>query len=127
MRSFLLSVFRRQILFAPRLHEVQHREKAFTQRGQGVLNDSWFKTLNYIAFRDLSLTYMLDNSIANKIGMRNVSLTLAGHNLGYLLNTMPNKENPEAVAGTTTAEFRTRQFSGVTSNFTITLRATIGK
>lgn len=95
--------------------------------GQGVLNDSWFKTLNYIAFRDLSLTYMLDNSIANKIGMRNVSLTLAGHNLGYLLNTMPNKENPEAVAGTTTAEFRTRQFSGVTSNFTITLRATIGK
>ena len=95
--------------------------------GQGVLNDSWFKTLNYIAFRDLSLSYMLDNSIANKIGMRNVSLTLAGHNLGYLLNTMPNKENPEAVAGTTTAEFRTRQFSGVTSNFTITLRATIGK
>ena len=95
--------------------------------GQGVLNDSWFKTLNYIAFRDLSLSYMLDNSIANKIGMRNVSITLAGHNLGYLLNTMPNKENPEAVAGTTTAEFRTRQFSGVTSNFTITLRATIGK
>lgn len=95
--------------------------------GQGVLNDSWFKTLNYIAFRDLSLSYMLDNSIANKIGMRNVSLTLAGHNLGYLLNTMPNKENPEAVAGTTTAEFRIRQFSGVTSNFTITLRATIGK
>ena len=97
------------------------------QWGTFTLNDNWFKTLNYIAFRDLSLSYMLDNSIANKVGMRNVSLTLAGHNLGYLLNSMPNKENPEAVAGTTTAEFRIRQFSGVTSSFTVTLRATIGK
>ena len=95
--------------------------------GQGVINDSWFKTLNYIAFRDLSLSYMFDNKIANKIGVHNLSITAAGHNLGYLLNTMPNKENPEAVAGTTTAEFRIRQFSGVTSSFTLTLRATIGK
>lgn len=92
-----------------------------------MINDSWFKTLNYIAFRDLSLSYMFDNKIANKIGVHNLSITAAGHNLGYLLNTMPNKENPEAVAGTTTAEFRIRQFSGVTSSFTLTLRATIGK
>lgn len=95
--------------------------------GQGVLNDNWFKTLNYIALRDVSLSYMFDNKIANKIGVSNLSLTAAGHNLGYLLNTMPNKENPEAVAGTTTAEFRIRQFSGVTSSFTFTLKATIGK
>ena len=94
--------------------------------GAGVLNDSWFKTLNYIAFRDLSLSYMFDNNLTSKIGVSNLSLTLAGHNLGYLLNTMPNKENPEAVAGTTTAEFRIRQFSGITSSFTLTLRATIG-
>lgn len=94
--------------------------------GQGTLNDDWFVTLNYIALRDVSLSYMLDNKIANKIGVSNLSLTAAGHNLGYLLNSMPNKENPEAVAGTTTAEFRMRQFSGVTSSFTITLRATIG-
>lgn len=94
--------------------------------GQGTLNDSWFTTLNYIAFRDLSLSYLFDNKIANKIGVSNLSLTAAAHNLGYLLNTMPNKENPEAVAGTTAAEFRMRQFSGVTTSFTITLRATIG-
>lgn len=94
--------------------------------GQGTLNDSWFKTLNYIAFRDLSLSYMFDNNLTNRFGVSNLSLTLAGHNLGYLLNTMPNKENPEAVAGTTAAEFRIRQFSGITSSFTLTLRATIG-
>ena len=97
------------------------------QWGTFTINDNWFKTLNYIAFRDLSLSYMFDDKLANKIGMHNLSLTAAGHNLGYLLNTMPNKENPEAVAGTTTAEFRIRQFSGVTSSFTITLRANFGK
>jgi len=94
--------------------------------GQGVLNDEWFVTLNYIAFRDLSLSYMFSNKIANKIGASNLSLTAAGHNLGYLLNTMPNGENPEAVAGTTAAEFRIRQFSGITSSFTLTLKATFG-
>ena len=95
--------------------------------GTFTLDEDWFTTLNYIAFRDVSLSYMFDNKIAHKIGVSNLSLTAAGHNLGYLLNTMPNKENPEAVAGTTAAEFRIRQFSGVTSSFTFTLRATLGK
>ena len=89
-----------------------------------TLDDTWFKTLNYIAFRDLSLTYEFDKRIASKIAAKRLSLTAQGHNLGYLLNTMPNKENPEAVAGTTAAEFRIRQFSGVTSSFTFTLKAT---
>ncbi|MCF0179752.1 MAG: SusC/RagA family TonB-linked outer membrane protein, partial [Bacteroidales bacterium] len=88
------------------------------------LNDSWFTTLNYIAFRDLSLTYSFDSKIANKINCRRLSLTAQAHNLGYLLNTMPNGENPEAVAGTTTAEFRIRQFSGVTTSFTFSINAT---
>ncbi|MBQ4484713.1 MAG: SusC/RagA family TonB-linked outer membrane protein [Prevotella sp.] len=92
--------------------------------GQAVVNDQWFKTLNYIAFRDLSLSYQFDSNIANKIGAKRLSLTAQAHNLGYLLNTMPNKENPEAVAGTTAAEFRIRQFSGVTTSFTFTLKAT---
>ena len=92
--------------------------------GQGVLNDNWFKTLNYIAFRDLSLSYQFNSNIANKIGAKRLSLIAQAHNLGYLLNTMPNNENPEAVAGTTAAEFRIRQFSGVTTSFTFTLKAT---
>ena len=91
--------------------------------GAGVLNDTWFKTLNYIAFRDLSLSYSFSNNIASKIHAKSLNLTAAAHNLGYLLNTMPNKENPEAVAGTETAEFRVRQFSGVTTSFTLTINA----
>lgn len=89
-----------------------------------TVNDIWFKTLNYIAFRDLSLSYRFDNKIAQKIHAKGLSITAAAHNLGYLLNSMPNHENPEAVAGTTSAEFRVRQFSGVTTSFTFTLNAT---
>jgi len=91
--------------------------------GQAVLNDNWFVTLNYIAFRDLSLSYSFDSKIANKIGAKSLNLTAQAHNLGYLLNSMPNKENPEAVAGTAAAEFRIRQFSGVTTSFTFTINA----
>ena len=92
--------------------------------GQAVLNDNWFTDLNYIAFRDLSLSYSFDKKIASKICAKSLNVTAAAHNLGYLLNSMPNKENPEAVAGTNAAEFRVRQFSGVTTSFTLTLNAT---
>ena len=92
--------------------------------GNGVINDNWFVTLNYIAFRDLSLSYAFDSKIANVIGCRRLALSAQAHNLGYLLNSMPNHENPEAVAGTTTAEFRIRQFSGITTSFTFTIKAT---
>lgn len=92
--------------------------------GQGVLNKSWFKTLNYIAFRDLSLAYQFPSSIASKIGARRLSLSANAHNLGYLLNSMPNHENPEAVTGTSAAEFRVRQFAGITTSFTFTIKAT---
>ena len=94
------------------------------QWGTFVLDDMWFKTLNYISFRDLSLSYEFDKRIASKIGAKRLSLAAQAHNLGYLLNTMPNKENPEAVAGTTAAEFRIRQFSGVTTSFNFTVKAT---
>lgn len=90
----------------------------------GVINKSWFKTLNYIAFRDLSLAYQFPGSLASKIGARRLSLVAQAHNLGYLLNSMPNHENPEAVAGTNAAEFRVRQFAGITTSFTFTIKAT---
>ena len=91
---------------------------------RGVVNDSWFTELNYIALRDVNLTYTFPSNIAGKIGAKNLSLTAAAHNLGYLLNSMPNGENPEAVRGTSAAEFRLRSFNGVTTNFTFTINAT---
>jgi hypothetical protein len=43
--------------------------------------------------------------------------------LGYLLNSMPNGENPEAVRGTETGEFRIRSFSCFTASYAFTVNA----
>ena len=96
---------------------------AWTMAGRkyGVNNDAWVKELNYIALRDVSLSYTMPSSICQKINAGHINLTLAGHNLGYLLNTMPNGENPESVRGTLASEFRVRSFEGVTSSFTFTV------
>lgn len=91
--------------------------------GAGVINDSWFTKLNYIALRDVALTYSFNQRAAKAIGAQGLSLKLAGHNLGYLLNTMPNKENPESIRGTSASEFRVRSFDCVTSAFTFTINA----
>lgn len=91
---------------------------------RGVVSDDWFRKLNYISLREVSLSYTLPQNIASKIGSRGLSLTATGRNLGYLLNSLPNKENPEAVRGTNSHEFRIRSFMGNTASFTFTINAT---
>lgn len=90
----------------------------------GVVTDEWFTKLNYIALREVSLSYRMPQSVYSKIGAKNLSLKLTGRNLGYLLNSMPNGENPESIRGTSTAEFRIRSFDGITSSFLFTINAT---
>ncbi len=90
-------------------------------RNYGVVNDSWVKDLNYIALRDISLSYRLPNTACEKFKAKHCVLTLNGHNLGYLLNSLPNNINPESVSGTAAAEFRIRSLTGVTSSFTFTV------
>lgn len=96
---------------------------AWSMAGQnwGVVNDSWFHKLNYIALRDVSLSYRLPSSVYNKFKAKNCVLTFNAHNLGYLLNSLPNNLNPESVGGTAAAEFRIRSITGVTSSFTFTV------
>lgn len=96
---------------------------AWTMAGRtyGVVSDSWVKKLNYIALRDISLSYRLPSSACQKLKAKSCMLTLNGHNLGYLLNSLPNNINPESVSGTAAAEFRIRSLTGVTSSFTFTV------
>ena len=100
-----------------------YRNNAWTMAGRdyGVVNDAWVKKLNYIALRDISLSYRLPSSACEKIKAKHCVLTLNGHNLGYLLNSLPNNINPESVSGTAAAEFRIRSLTGVTSSFTFTV------
>lgn len=89
--------------------------------GTGTINDNWFKKLSYIALREISVNYKMPSSIYSKIGAKNLSLAFSARNLGYLYNTMPNNENPESVRGTKSTEFRVRNFSPYTANYTFTL------
>ena len=88
-----------------------------------TLRDSWFTKLNYIAFRDLSVSWAIPDKWANAVKCQGVTLQANAHNLGYLMNSLPNKENPEAVRGTAAAEFRIRNLQGVTTYFTFTINA----
>ena len=89
--------------------------------GQGIVDDTWYKKLNYICFRDLSIAYALPEKAARAIKAQAVSLQANAHNLGYILNSTPNKENPESVRGTRAAEFRIRNMQGVTTYYTFTV------
>ena len=91
--------------------------------GNGVINDNWFTKLNYICVRDVSIAWAIPEKWANAIKCQGISLQANAHNLGYLLNTMPNKENPESVRGTAASEFRVRNLQGVTTYFTFTINA----
>ena len=89
--------------------------------GTGTINDSWFKKLNYIALREITVSYRVPQSFCNKFGAKNMNLSFSGRNLGYLLNSMPNGENPESVRGTSASEFRVRSYNGMTANYTFTI------
>ena len=91
--------------------------------GAGVVNESWFHKLNYVALREVSLSYSLPNNIASKLGAKGINLTATGHNLGYLHNSMKNGVSPESVRGTNSAEFRVRNYEGTTASFTFTVNA----
>ena len=91
--------------------------------GNGVVDDTWFKKLNYICFRDLSVSWAIPDMWARAVKCQGITLQANAHNLGYLLNTMPNGENPESVRGTAASEFRVRNLQGVTTYFTFTINA----
>lgn len=90
--------------------------------GQGVVNDSWFNELSYIALRNISIGYTLPKKVAQSLKAQNLYIGLNARNLGYLYNTMPNKMNPESLRGTTSdASFLQRSVIPNTATYTFTL------
>ena len=92
--------------------------------GQGVINNDWFKKLNYIALREITLSYAFPSSIYRHLGAKALSVSVTGRNLAYLLNTAPNHENPESIRGTGASQFRMRSFSPYTASYLFTINAT---
>jgi len=90
--------------------------------GSGVVNDDWFAEVNYIALRNISLSYAFPTSLARKIKASSLSLALNARNLCYLYNSLPNNINPESFRGTSSTEsYRERSFSPYTASYTFTL------
>jgi iron complex outermembrane recepter protein len=90
--------------------------------GQGVINDSWFNELSYIALRNISVGYTLPRSLAQSLKAQNLYIGFNARNLGYLYNTMPNNMNPESFRGTTSdASFLQRSVMPYTATYTFTL------
>ena len=87
-------------------------------------NNDWFHELNYIALREISLSYRMPAKYASKIGASSLNFTLTGRNLGYLLNSLPNNFNPESLRGTQAGQFNIRSVSPYTASYTITISAT---
>lgn len=88
-----------------------------------TMDEDWVKKLNYIALREITVSYTLPSKWASAIKARGLSVSATGRNLGYLLNTAPNHENPEAVRGTGASNFRMRSFSPYTRSFLFTINA----
>ena len=89
--------------------------------GGGVIGDNWVEELNYIALREITLSYRLPNAWAEKVGAQNINISATGRNLGYLYNSLTNNLNPESVRGNASGEFRIRSFNPYTANFMFTL------
>ncbi len=87
-------------------------------------NNDWFHELNYIALREVSLSYRMPKKFAQKIGASGINLSVTGRNLGYLLNSLPNHFNPESLRGTQAGQFMIRSVSPYVASYTFTINAT---
>jgi len=90
---------------------------------EGVVNDDWVHELNYIALRDISLSYRIPSNWAAKLGAKSMNLSLAARNVGYIYNSLPNNVHPESVRGNRAAEFRIRGYEPYIRNYTFTISA----
>ena len=86
-------------------------------------NNDWFHEVNYVALREISLSWRMPQAWASKIGASNINLTVAGRNLGYLYNSLPNNFHPEALRGTQAAQFMSRAVNPYVANYTFTINA----
>jgi len=102
------------------MHAANYYYAAYSWGSQTV-NDDWVSELNYIALREITLSYRFPKTIAHKVGAQNMSVSASARNLGYLYNSLPNNLNPETVRGNKSSEFRIRGYEPYTANFMMTV------
>ncbi|MBL7968799.1 MAG: SusC/RagA family TonB-linked outer membrane protein [Prolixibacteraceae bacterium] len=88
----------------------------------GVINDNWFNEVKYIALRNISLSYTLPTTLAQKLKAKSMSVALNARNVAYLYNSLPNHLNPEGFRGTSSNDsFRERSLVPYTASYTMSV------
>jgi iron complex outermembrane recepter protein len=65
----------------------------------GIVENTWIKC------REISVMYTLPEKVTGKLGVfRNLSLSITGRDLFYVYTTLPDRINPEGIAGTGNAQ-----------------------
>lgn len=75
-----------------------------TQWSSGIREYSVFEN-SWVSLREVSLSYDLPNSFANKVKLQTLRLSLVGRNLGYLYMTAKEGINPEGLMSNRAGEF----------------------
>ena len=89
--------------------------------GTGTINDDWVSEVNYIALREISLSYKVPQNIASKLKAKNLNVGFSARNLGYLYNSLPNNLHPETVRGNQSGEFRIRAYDPYTASYSFSV------
>lgn len=98
----------------------QYRIGAFNT---GVIDDSWFREVKYVALRQVSVGYSFPKKVTSKLKLSSLNIALEAHNLFYLYNSMPNRINPESFSGNTSAgSFFEQNMTPFTATYALTIR-----
>ncbi len=89
-----------------------------------AVGDYWVVENSWIALRQVALNYTLPATVAAKLHLNNLQVSLLGRDLGYLHNTLPNNFNPAANNSNRTSVNKEEGFvPPMTRSFVFTIRA----
>lgn len=89
-----------------------------------AVGDYWVVENSWISLRQIALSYTLPVSVAEKLRLNNLQVSILGRDLGYLYNTLPNNFNPAANNSNRTSVNKEEGFvPPMTRSFVFTIRA----
>ncbi|MFD2741979.1 MULTISPECIES: SusC/RagA family TonB-linked outer membrane protein [Sphingobacterium] len=88
--------------------------------GTGIRERSAFES-SWIMVRDVSVSYDLPQTVASRLKLNNLRLTVNGRNLGFLYNSLPDNLNPEDLRSTSAAASMLGGGTPLMRNFNFTI------
>jgi len=61
------------------------------------VTDFWIRESTWVALRQVAISYTLPKSIATKLKVNGIAVSVIGRDLGYLYNSLPYDFNPASL------------------------------